>query len=422
MSVNGVELGPEEDGSLAGLEQAWGERQGNDGDIVGFPNQPGWNPPPGNGYGFFYDMRRGRTEGPWSGTWHLGDKGEVHLRMTLLGQDRTEVIWAKAPGLYPSNPKAGYFLARRRGEEPLASTYVAVLEPYDTQPFIHSVQALAMEFAEGQPTLAPAALQVVRTNGEVDYIISGGQDDGLRVARTEHGEMRLSGAFGRVHVVEGQPVRLSLIGGGELTFGDLSLHAAGSALPGKVLRVDPQQNLVYTDARLPAEGWLVGSTVYFSNPAYSRNTAYRIEEIEPTGEGTALHLGRQSVILGIGRVGSVKSETELLSDVPHEYARTRNVSGAFFEGKLVIGDSGGQSLIKSFHVGEPSTIEVQSTAAFRSGERLTYYDLQAGDDLAIPVVAELRRLPDGTYEAVADVDLQATAEGRSVVVRPLSVE
>ena len=74
--VRGINLGPEENGSLAGLEHAWGERVGREGDIVGVPNQPYWRAPPGNGYGFFYDMRRGRPDGTVQADWVIGGTNE----------------------------------------------------------------------------------------------------------------------------------------------------------------------------------------------------------------------------------------------------------------------------------------------------------------------------------------------------------
>lgn len=125
-----VPLGPPEPGSLAGPHISWGDMQLNDGDIAGFPNKPYWNPPPGNGYGFLTAPRRGATDGTWQATFPIAPQDDCHLRLTMLGQPGTEVIAATAPGILPRLPKAAYVLARRRGEAPLQSTYIAVMEPY----------------------------------------------------------------------------------------------------------------------------------------------------------------------------------------------------------------------------------------------------------------------------------------------------
>jgi hypothetical protein len=132
VAVTGVELGPEEDGSLAGTEPAWGEAIGSDGDIKGHPNQPYWNPPPGNGYGFFYDPRRGPATEPFRAEFALGEPGNVRLRVHALPEAGTEAVLARAPGLYPHHRSASYLLFRRRSadEAPLASAFAVVMEPY----------------------------------------------------------------------------------------------------------------------------------------------------------------------------------------------------------------------------------------------------------------------------------------------------
>ncbi|MCP4646006.1 MAG: hypothetical protein GY851_36520, partial [bacterium] len=71
----GTELSPfgvtdivERPGSLAeGYD--WGQQIGNDADIKGYPQKPYWNPPPGNGYGFFFNVKAGEPEPVWGGEW-----------------------------------------------------------------------------------------------------------------------------------------------------------------------------------------------------------------------------------------------------------------------------------------------------------------------------------------------------------------
>jgi len=127
----GIVLGPEADGSLAGLEHAWGERQGPDGDIKGYPNRPYWNPPPGTGYGFFYDARRGEAKAPFELDFSISGRNDAHLRVHCLPEPGTTAIVAKAPGLYPRHRKATYLLARRQQDtEGLVSAFATVMEPY----------------------------------------------------------------------------------------------------------------------------------------------------------------------------------------------------------------------------------------------------------------------------------------------------
>jgi hypothetical protein len=131
-AVSGVDLGPEEEGSLAGTEHAWGQAIGADGDVQGYPNRPYWNPPPGNGYGFFYAPRRGNATGPFSANFALGPPGSAQLRVHALPEAGTQAVLAKAPGLYPHNRSASYLLLRRgaAGGPSLASAFAVVMEPY----------------------------------------------------------------------------------------------------------------------------------------------------------------------------------------------------------------------------------------------------------------------------------------------------
>ncbi|HOZ49704.1 MAG TPA: discoidin domain-containing protein [Candidatus Hydrogenedentes bacterium] len=130
--VDGIEA---REGSLAeGV--AWGEKILPEGDIEGYPNKPYWNPPPGNGYGFFYHVRQGTPEADaeWGGTWAIDGPAPARFRAHLCGDPAT-AVFADAPGLYPSYSNASYILARRsaEGDAPLESTFVAVYEPFAGQ-------------------------------------------------------------------------------------------------------------------------------------------------------------------------------------------------------------------------------------------------------------------------------------------------
>ena len=90
------------EGSLAeGYD--WGRSIGMDGDIHGYPNKPYWNPPPGTGYGFFFDVRTGTPAGLWGGAWTIDGEVPTTLRMHVAG-DPAQAIFASAPGLYPHMP------------------------------------------------------------------------------------------------------------------------------------------------------------------------------------------------------------------------------------------------------------------------------------------------------------------------------
>ncbi len=124
--VVGVTLGAAEPGSLAGPDIDWSAAQVADGDLAGHPNDWGWVAPPGNGYGFLAGPRRGEPAGSWSAEWALDPASR--LRLVMAANPGTEVIAARANGLYPHYPKSRYMLARRRGEN-LQSEFIAAVEP-----------------------------------------------------------------------------------------------------------------------------------------------------------------------------------------------------------------------------------------------------------------------------------------------------
>ena len=129
VEVSGSGLGAREPGSLAGTENDWGEKILDDGDVSGHPNKPYWNPPPGNGYGFFYNVRRGLSSGPGYADWNLGGPLKARFRIHPLIDGPVETMVADAPGLYPQYRKAGYLILRRKGSPGLRSVFVSLFEP-----------------------------------------------------------------------------------------------------------------------------------------------------------------------------------------------------------------------------------------------------------------------------------------------------
>jgi len=525
--VAGVALGPEEEGSLAGLENAWGERQGPDGDILGYPLKPYWNPPPGNGYGFFYRMRRGPARSPWSVDWCLGGENQAHFRVHVLPEPDTEALVALAPGLYPFNRKASYLMARRCGEEGLVSNFAAVMEPYalpltgagrlrgrellarlsgsraeevkflpdlqvvllkGTQPGDHAVftwpvekagryqiaarilkaasygtvrllvdgQPLGSSFpatapetsgpervvfgeaelssgthtfrfemtaeakqyyvgiaalevvpAEeaaragmpqpvlaavdrlevegGTPTFTPIALHFIR-KGDDEYLLSGelGNPSVLSVA-TVGGTLQWSGAAVYAAFRQGRLIRLGTHGASQVKVAGKAYGPAVAAFRGKLTRVNYAERWVETDAKLPPTG-LSGEIITFSNPRYSRNTAYRIQAVEATKAGSRIHLGDQSLILGRGRVFEVVDATTMTTEIPHEYGRSvvSGVQDRFFDGKLLRSDRGQETHLTALEYGTPMRLSVDSTEGFDEGDGFVYGDVQVGDDFTVP--------------------------------------
>lgn len=117
-------------GSLAGPDISWGDKILNSGDIKGKPGKPYWNPPPENGYGFFYNLKKGDVSGNFSAVWKFGTS---FMKAHFLGNAGESVYQADAPGLYNHNPKSSCVIWRNGGmdkAEGLESCFVTVMEPY----------------------------------------------------------------------------------------------------------------------------------------------------------------------------------------------------------------------------------------------------------------------------------------------------
>ena len=532
--VTGIELGPEEEGSLAGLEHAWGERIGLDGDIKGHPNRPYWNPPPKNGYGFFYDARRGRSDAPFTVDFTLGGRNAAHFRIHALPEPNTEAILVKAPGLYPHNRSATYLMARRTAKagSVLSSAFASVMEPYaaairregipsrdltdkvvahqgevkpigslgivllkgrragdfmtfevavdkdgdyeiaaqvlkapsygtvrlivDREPLgeplvashdsifgptrisfgkrrlskgahrfrFEMVEASAyyvglsslivqpwdrrpsvgelapkpvLKCAERVPVAAddasamkPVGVHVRR--GEIDeYFFSAALADGTRKAQTVAGEVSWRGAALFIACREGKVETVAGHGAWQVRIAGERYGPAKGLWQGRVVKLSCDERWVEVDTKLP-DG-LKAEGVYFSNPKYSRNTAYRIYGIEPTSRGSRVALGPQPMLLGQGRVHQITLAGEILSDIPHDYAKSR-ISGRnsrFFDGKLVSNGRGASTHLEAMLSGTPMRLKVESVEGFAEGDKLYYYDVQIGDEAAVPAAWEVDR-------------------------------
>ena len=395
-TVQNVELGPQEEGSLAGTEHAWGEKIGRDGDIAGYPNKPYWHAPPGNGYGFFYDMRRGPAKRPCQVDWSLGGDIQARFRVHLLPETETEVVLAKAPGLYPHNRNASYLMARRKGPD-LVSGFAAVMEPYakatgadgsPAAPILDLAERVDIE-CEADSEVVPIGVHL-RRHGRDEYLFSAGPDAHEKTAQTAFGEVRWRGAALFV-AVEGKSIRtLATIGAWDVRLDGRPCGPKQGIFSGRVVGLNHEERWVETDSQFSSDE-NAAPIVCFSSPGYSRKTAYRIYDLRPTADGTRISLGPQPMLLGQGRVHQIEPGA-ILSDVPHDYGRSV-VGGSnprFFDGKLVTSQSGASTHIKTMQFGNPTKLQVESAEGFQAGDTLYYYDVQKGDRLTIPATWEGR--------------------------------
>ena len=95
------------------------------------------------GPGYIKDVTRTFCSGTWSATWRAGDEESTGIRLTMPGHSGREIINGKGEGF-------GFFgqspwdacVAVRQSTEGGVSIFTGVLEPFQGEPFVRSVEAL----------------------------------------------------------------------------------------------------------------------------------------------------------------------------------------------------------------------------------------------------------------------------------------
>lgn len=379
----GVQNIKEVSGSLAeGVD--WGRNIGNDGNIKGYVNKPYWNPPPGNGYGFFFDVRKAQpTDKTWGGIWSITDsrrsnnsiiwnntttytkEHQTHLRMHVVG-DTAEPVFVSAPGLNPSLPQSSYVLARRSGKD-LKSTFLTVYEPYaddanGSNPRLNCVERIGEK-----------AIAVYRLDGKVDVLLYG-----PHTINSVYGTIEFKGDFAYITGDGKKPQKAESHGADFLSVGGRVLIEKAGVLVAKVIKVNARACNVELDTDIPVD--VAGQTAIFSNPKWSRTSGYCIIKTN----GRNLELKALNLSFGIGRVRERLPDGTILSDIPHEYVKTtKQFPSRFFDGKMAVGHENGVARISSVKNGNPMRISVEDGATLHEGELFDYMDLSTGDSVRI---------------------------------------
>lgn len=360
----------------------WGVNIGDDGDIKGQPNKPGWNPPPGNGYGFFFNVREAKPSGKdWGGVWSISDvrpkeltaytwnttmipTGEhpAKLRLHLVG-DTASPVYADAPGIYPRQPLSSYVLARRSGKD-LKSTFLSVYEPYSDgnkgpAPKLNRIERIGDK-----------AIAISHPNGTIDLLLFG-----PHTIKSVFGTIDFKGDFAYITGADKSVKRAESLGAEYLTIAGKVLIKGKGSLTAKVKKTDAANCTVELDTEVPAS--LSGQTAIFSNPAWSRTSSYYINQ----ASGCKLLLRGTGLSMGVGRVKKTEADGSFISSIPHEYARTHGSSTKFFDGKMIVGRDNGIARITS--VKPNMKIAVMSGSTLKEGELFEYMDLSPGDQVHI---------------------------------------
>ena len=383
----------------------------------------------------FTNVERGEASSPWSLDYDMGVK-QVHARITGLPEPGTELI--TADGRPPSDPNdytIRYAFACRKGEAPLASQFVTVIEPYAVKRIVDRIERLEPT-GKAHTGFRPVGIRV--TAGAIeDTILSTGTIAGsARVGKT----MTMKGDTGFARRRDGKLEQLFLSGGTYLACGDAAIGVKRAEIPGKIAAVDRATNEITASMDI---GWpeaLVGRHIRIHNEM--RGVAYTIMEAREAGEGNVRLKLNTTSLLAEG-ISSGTEDGVVKNEVMLDYAGLRLVDGKWrsgisvYVGSRIEDESGKVSLlVKGVRSdGKPEDVQYDvvldpntKPAADKlakmlpAGTVFNLYDYGVGDQVTIPCVMSLSTNEDGTYSLAATDDVTVNLPGRQTLIRAIGSE
>ncbi len=298
VKVQGAKLIPQEKGTYAGPHINYGEPY--DGDTTSSTYS-------GSGFQYLSDVERDTNPEEivavdWEikDTWGLLEEPrDIHLRLTLI-QPNGEL--ALANGIPPQRSLSvpdslKYVLLYREAPKDLGTSFVSVIEPYETKRKIMYISKADLQFTplDGSKLTFIDGVKIEMEDGTTDYIISSTLPD----AHVELKDgIRFSGIFGFCRIKNGKMTKGYLIGGTYIEYGDRSITMEEPKITGKILNFDQDysdHNRLYVGAKL--ERSVIGEWIRIFNDG-ERDACYKIKDITLNEEGTSVDVGDVTFIRG----------------------------------------------------------------------------------------------------------------------------
>lgn len=384
----------------------------------------------------FTNVERGAAPTPWSLDYDMGVR-QVHSRITGLPEPGTELI--TADGRPPSDPNdytIRYAFACRKGEAPLRSQFLTVIEPYAAKRVVDSIERLEPT-GKALPGFSPVGM-LVKSGAIEDTILSTGTTSGeARVGKT-----LLNGDTGLVRRRDGKIEQLFLSGGTYLACGDAAIGLRYAEIDGKIVSTNRAANEITLSVgvNIGHLGALVGRQIRIHSDL--RSAAYTIVEAHQAGKGKVWLKLNTTSLLGEG-ISSGTEDGVVKNEVMLDYASLRQVDGTWQSGISVyvgsrLEDESGKTslLVKGVRSdGKPDDVQYDvvldpksKPAADKlakmvpSGTVFNLYDYGVGDRVTIPCVMSLKANADGTYALAATDDVTVTLPGKQTLVRATGSE
>ncbi len=381
--------------TLAGLDypdatyntkgRSWGERILSSEKVrdLGLPGENigprGWVAPPGNGYGFLYDLRGGDIKGSWNAMWHMPDLSGIRAKFTMLSPEEGTLYRVFGPDK-SGKKKYGTIIIRREDDD-VISNFHGLIQAYEENPAVKAGKKLAGD--ESGSAIIRLDLDEKLRQGDRDYILYNSGAGGEIQATDEKTSLLLDGYVGHARLSKGEIQGMLLYGGHTLKVGDWQIGLEVPVYGGKVMEVNYHEPLVILDTKLPVGQSLKGSLCIFDSPGYSRNTAYIVDAVSK--DGTEIRLNAANFDLGRSVAGKGTRSIILFlgpgAPLPTEIVYGTN--SGYFNGKLVENlSTGDRTVIERFI--NTTTIRVTEPDKLQEGDFFVVRDIKEGDSFMLP--------------------------------------
>ena len=414
-TTNGLERIRQERGTLAGPDVPYGDPQWlkANGCVYG---TYGWS---GLRFAFphLYNVEKGRITsvpgnereggggGVWSADWKLKGGEGLHLRLTTASAEGTEVNLCDGTSPAGGKPyEMKWILLQKKGETPVRTQVLSILEPYQDTPLIREVRSLKLSGDDESGFTAEGC--VIRLADRTDALLFSADP---QVSRTAQGGFQFAGRFGFWAEAKGVPVAISLVGGTTFSKGPFGLTLESSEYRAFITRVDRAGESITVSPAPPSPEALVGRYVFITNPA--RRVAYKVLSAKAVAEGTELCLDLDSRI-GTGKVTGVE-DFQVKTDTPFQLQGFRYYHGA----RLVNSDRTAEYRLIEVRTGAGAMIdpEIHSQAPadqlareFPKGTWFEVYDYGVGDEVVWPHVASVSQIGAKKFRVTASAKATLT--------------
>lgn len=377
-------------------------------------------------FSMFTNVERGEAAVPWSLDYDMGVK-RVHTRITGLPEPGTELI--TADGRAPSDPNdytIRYSFACRKGEKPLRSQFLTVVEPYTEKRIVDRIQRLAPT-GKGIQGFSPTGVRVNAGPREDTILTTGSVTGAARLGA----EIALKGDTGVVRKRGGKFDSLFLSGGTYLSCGAASIGLTRAELPGKIASVDRVANEITVSMAIGYPAALIGRRIRIYNEL--RGVAYTIVAAHEAGSGLVRLKLNTTSLLGEGTSDGV-GDGAVSNGVMLDFAGLRYAEGKWqnicsvYTGSRIEDESGKVSLLvlgvrtdaKYKVVLDPKTrpSDAQLAKLLPAGTEFRLYDYGPGDAVSIPCLASLSATGETGYALEATDEVILSLPGKRIMIRP----